>query len=101
MSGGGWVDCQGPRITNIGDVIEQVQGINEGRACCFAAFDMEPDQATISAFQIGLGPFQILAILVIGINHAVDKRMFVQEINDSGGIAGIPECGLAGFPALG
>jgi hypothetical protein len=56
MRGGGGVDCEAARVADIGDMVEQLQRVDELASRLAPALDLESDQRAIAALEIGVGP---------------------------------------------
>ena len=58
------MDGQRARIADVGDVVEELERIDESRARLAALPELEADETAEAALQIGVGAAPLLGILV-------------------------------------
>ena len=75
VGGRGRVDGERARVADVGDVMEQLERIDEGPAGLPSALQLEPDQAAIAALEHGIGPAARLAALQPGEDDGADLGM--------------------------
>ena len=50
------MDRKAPRVADVGDMIEELQSVDETAPCVTPAFELEADETALTAFQIPAGP---------------------------------------------
>src|SRR3546814_7890317 len=81
------MDGQAARVAEVGDVVEQLQRIDEAAARGGAAGQLEADQAAEAALQIGVGAAPALAVLQRREDHLDDVAVPFEELGHGHGIA--------------
>src|SRR3546814_3564183 len=81
------MDGQAARVAEVGDVVEQLQRIDEAAARGGAAGQLEADQAAEAALQIGVGAAPALAVLQRREDHLDDVAVPFEELGHGPGIA--------------
>src|SRR5262245_15903244 len=84
------MDGKRPRVTDIGDVVEQLQRVDEACAGLAARLELEADETTVTAPEIGVGATALLCILVqAGVDDARDLGMALQMERDLRRVAAV------------
>src|SRR3546814_8333445 len=73
------MDRQAARIAQVGDVIEELQRVDEAAPCRYAASQLEADQLAVAARQIGVGAAPAFALLQRREDHLDDIGMLLEE----------------------
>src|SRR5262245_30250809 len=80
MGGAGGMDRKGFGITEIGDVAEQFQAINEFSTCFTSTFGAEAEHRARTFWQKFLGALMIRMTLQACIRHPTDFGMILQKL---------------------
>ena len=79
MGGGGGMDRQAARITNIGHMVEHFQRLNKALPGFLAALEFNPNQTAMPAAQISICPAAAFAFHERWMDHPRHRRMLRQE----------------------
>src|SRR6185369_10147908 len=82
VRGGGRMDRQAARVADIGDVVEQLESVDEAAPGLLAALELEADQAAEAVFEIDCGVLFGLVFGEAGEDHAGDLGMVAQIAGD-------------------
>ena len=79
VRGAGRVDGQRTRIADVGHVVEELERIDESRACLAALLELEADETTVPALEIGARAALLLGVLMQArVDDACDLGMALQ-----------------------
>ena len=76
-----------PRIADIGNMVEQLQRVDEGLPGLEPILQFEPDKPAIAAFQVDMGAPRRGTALKPRVIDPRHRRMAVEEVGDPGGVA--------------
>jgi len=76
------MDRERSRVAYVGDVIEELQGVDELAARVLAALDLEADETALPAAQIFLRPLLAGAGLLLGVDHFRHWRLLGEPIRN-------------------
>src|SRR5579884_1220181 len=90
MGGAGRVNDQAARVTDVGQVGEEADIVDNGLAGLVAPFDAKGKDGTGTAWQIAPGQFIVRTIGQAWIVNPADCRMFLEELSDLKRVLAVP-----------
>ena len=84
------MDRQAARVADVGDVVEQLQRVDELAPGLGAALQLEADQAAVAALQVGVGaPLRLAGHAAPGWITLVDLGVLREMVGHGGGVAAV------------
>src|SRR5262249_25448561 len=76
-----WMNCEAPRIADVGDVVVKLQRIDELAPRLLAASQLEANQAAVLALEVSVCALAMNALLLRRVNDPLDFLSRAQEID--------------------
>ena len=81
-----WMDREAARVADIGEMIKELQPVDEAKRRLFAADRFEADKAAVSVLEVFVCALAVEAGLQAGVDDSRDLRMRGEEGRDLGGV---------------
>src|SRR5580704_9592612 len=80
MRSRGWMNGERACVANIGDMVEKLERVDELAPCLDTALELEPHQAAVTAFEIGVGAAAGLSRLQAGEDDVSDVAPTFEKV---------------------